>query len=230
MTAHAPLSASGASSVSVHSSVSSSSSMRTLFLNIASQDGLLAVAVDDLIGSIVQLHPRMTDANLVQALASLTADEWPVESLERIACVTGPGGFTSLRVACAFANALSHFQKIPLAGIHLSDLYAARACHPESAEGWWLHSTKRELVFLRGFGRHADACPEPTLVKLEEMDRYIQRGERWMGELIPEHRTLLESRGVTEAELLPLETVLPALLDSVTYEHQSIEPWYGRGW
>lgn len=201
--------------------------MRTLFLNIASQDGLIAVVADDKVASEVCLHHRSTDADLAEAFRVLTADEWPVESLERVACVVGPGGFTSLRVACAFSNALSHFQKIPLAGIHLSDLYAAQVSSPDA---WWVHSTKRDLLFLRGFGAYAETVPEPILMRLEEVNQYVRAEDRWTGELIMEHRAQVDTRGLIQAEIKPLGDVLPAFLDSLAYQHQALEPWYGRGW
>ncbi len=224
--------------------------VRTLFLNIASADGLIACADENEVRASVGIHHCSTDADLVQSFEQvLNQAGWKPEELERVACVVGPGGFTSLRVACAFANALSHFQRVPLAGVQLSEVYGSRSSlarplpgppgHPSPVAGegtgtgvgaWWLHSTKRDLLFLRGYGRYAEMVAEPKLVMLDELDLSLHAEDKWMGELIPEHEAQVKRRGLVPAELQPLEQALPAFLNSLTYAQKPIEPWYGRGW
>ncbi len=89
---------------------------------------------------------------------------WVWKDLTHLACVVGPGGFTSLRVGVSCINALSWSLKIPSAGIHLSDLYAARV---PTNSFLWLHSTKRTELFVRGFGSFSREWPQPTHITLD---------------------------------------------------------------
>lgn len=105
--------------------------MRYLFLDLASHSGLLACVEDQTIKASEPVDHRIGDHELIPLFEkTLDAAGWKAADLTHIACVIGPGGFMSLRVAVAFANTLMHQLKIPIAGIHLSDLYAARAPHP----------------------------------------------------------------------------------------------------
>ncbi len=63
-------------------------------------------------------------APMVQGL--MTAAGVGIAEIERIAVCTGPGSFTGLRVALAFAKGLSLPRKIPLIGISALELHAAR--------------------------------------------------------------------------------------------------------
>ena len=65
-----------------------------------------------------ELMPRM------EALLQVAGCKF--EDLTQVACVIGPGGFMSLRVAVALANTLADQLQIPIAGVHLSEVDAAR--------------------------------------------------------------------------------------------------------
>ncbi|MFA6523784.1 MAG: hypothetical protein WCS85_05460 [Candidatus Peribacteraceae bacterium] len=147
-------------------------------------------------------------------------------AINRIACVIGPGGFTSLRVAVAFGNALSYTLDVPVTGIHLSDLYLAREIPSPKNQIpiVWVHSTKKKELFVREPGK------EPEWLQLEEFLAKISEGVQWMGELIPEHEAEVSKRGGTRAELQTVESILPAFVDALTYEKKTLEPWYGRKW
>jgi hypothetical protein len=101
-------------------------------------------------------------------------------------------------------------------------------------EGIWLHSTKKTHVFMK----RADQA-EPTLLSLEELRGIVESSKSdirnskrlWMGELIPEHRTLITELGYQEAPLLPLSQILPNFVSNLTFTHDyTVLPWYGRGW
>ncbi len=112
-----------------------------------------------------------------------------------------------------------------MAGVHLSDLWHARI-HQE-ADVLWLHSTKKELLFVRGFGALAKDIPEPVLVTFEDVKKDIRDTADFIGELIPEHA---KSLPVTMTEgVKPLTDILPALLETLTYGEPPLLPWYGRG-
>ncbi len=202
--------------------------MRTLFLDLASHDGRIACVADSAVVSLRSVHPKTSDRELAQLYESMLVDAtWTPSAIQRIACVTGPGGFTSLRVAAAFANALSYALGVPSAGIHLSDLKAA--CSLES-DAYWLHSTKKNDLFIRGFGAHASLMQEPQCIELHALNQFVGAGEVWIGELIPEHRAVADQLGLKEGPRKDIADILPSLLLSLTYEKQRIDPWYGRGW
>jgi len=370
--------------------------MRYLFLDLASHSGLLACVEDQTIKASEPVDHRIGDHELIPLFEkTLDAAGWKAADLTHIACVIGPGGFMSLRVAVAFANTLIHQLKIPGAGIHLSDLCAARSfsssgsdeqtsipqplppqeeggcgrgwqksstpadlllyaremrkkpteaeeklweelrhdvlgvrfrrqyvlegaifdfyCpelkfvievdgeihdNPEClradqerderfAEGYhiktirftndevlhdvegvlgsikkhiqkhspslvergeggevktkrigkgflWLHSTKKNELFVRGFGFYASLWPEATHVTVEDFLLHaaeIRESQlRWCGELIPEHEALFKEKKLQPVALCPLAEVLPAFLQKQTFTGKLLEPWYGRSW
>jgi len=201
--------------------------MRTLFLDLASHQGLLAcIEGGRIIGSRPVDH-RIRDDELQPIFEGLLGEvKWGMKDIGRIASVAGPGGFTSLRVAAAFTNALAYALGVPVAGIHLSDLYAARQIpSPKSqSSSLWLHSTKKNEVFVREEGK------EPQWMKLDEFLAELPEGASWMGELIPEHEAEVTKKNAKRAELQSLESILPSFADSLVYEKKTLEPWYGRKW
>lgn len=176
--------------------------------------------------ALQSIDHRIGDGELLPEYdAALRAAGWTEKDLTHIACVMGPGGFTSLRVAVAFANTLAHTLKIPSAGIHLSDLYRART---DEKDFLWLHSTKAKEIFVRGFGVFAKEWSEAIDVKIDAMLEKIAPKTSWAGELLETHRALLEGKNLKAAPLRPLTDVLPLLLNNLPYERSLIKPWYGR--
>ena len=220
--------------------------MKILFLNLASNHGSLAIVGSDKTIAFKAADHRISDADLLPQVEQLLSDAGlTFKDLTQIACVVGPGGFTSLRVAVAFANVLADQLNIPAAGVHLSSLYEARMPSPltplpqagggssqvGSGQKWvWLHSTKSTHVFAKGFGVFAEKWPEPTLVPIEDLAGQLPDGISWAGELIPAHREALSGKKIMELPLKPLDEVLPSYLEGLTYEEKLLLPWYGRGW
>jgi len=70
---------------------------------------------------------RITDSQIVPFVGkAMEQAGWSYKDLTHIACVTGPGGFTSLRTGIAFSNVLIDQLGLAATGIHVSDLYEAR--------------------------------------------------------------------------------------------------------
>jgi tRNA threonylcarbamoyl adenosine modification protein YeaZ len=202
--------------------------MRTFFLDLAGNPGALA-CVDDDVRAFAVADRKISDAHLLPLAEQVLADAgWTWEVVERLACVAGPGGFMSLRVAAAFTNALAWERKIPVASIHLSDLCAARLPATRYPLSAWIHSTKKQEVFARGFGRSAALWPEPTHVRLEDLLAALPDDTPLIGELIPEHAEALAGKGCRLQEMAPIQEVLPAVLADAIYEKSAIQPWYGR--
>jgi tRNA threonylcarbamoyl adenosine modification protein YeaZ len=214
--------------------------MKGLFLNLASHHGLLALSSEKNIITLHKVDHRIGDHEVVPYIEKLLQHaHWTYRDLTHVACVTGPGGFTSLRVGVATANALMWSLKIPLVGIHLSDLYAALTPKPPLPAGrggslLWLHSTKKHELFVRGFGIWAKEFSESECVTINDFLGKITNDQlpmtNWTGELIPEHRTILEKNGFEELPLRPIEEILPQFLSVQNYTQHQIVPWYGRGW
>ncbi|MDD5025935.1 MAG: tRNA (adenosine(37)-N6)-threonylcarbamoyltransferase complex dimerization subunit type 1 TsaB [Candidatus Peribacteraceae bacterium] len=201
--------------------------MRALFLDIASHTGLLACVQDDGVRSIRMIDQRIRDHDLVMlAEESLTEAKWQYRDLTHLACVTGPGGFTSLRVGAAFINTLADQLKIPVAGIHLSDLCAARSAAKD--DFLWLHSTKAQELFVRGFGSFAPLWSAPILLILSDAVRCVPAGAPWVGELLPAQRDALVPLHLQEASMLSLPDILPTFLKCQPFRLKPVQPWYGR--
>lgn len=203
--------------------------MRAVFLDLASHLGLLACVGEKAVIASEPVDHRIGDHELLPLFErTLAAAGWQIDDLTHISCIIGPGGFMSLRVAVAFANTLIHQLKIPGAGIHLSDLTAARL--KESSDFLWLHSTKKHELFVRGFGSFASLWPEAVHVTVEDFLTQVPSKAQWAGELIPEHKMLLKDKVLRPAGLRPLADILPAFLGRQNFTGELLEPWYGRGW
>lgn len=204
--------------------------MRCLFLDLASCQPTVAVVAAAEVLSMRTLERALRDDELAGTVEDLLKEahaRYP--HLTHVACVSGPGGFTSLRVGVTFANVLSDDLGVPLAAVPLVDVYAAR-CEDEDAV--WVHSTKKAEVFIRSV---TDRCitwswPEPTHTTLQEALDGTPEVLRWCGELIPEHRSAFEARGMREAPLVSLRSALPGLVSRAAYTKGQIAPWYGRHW
>lgn len=202
--------------------------MRILFLDLAHHDGSVACVTETETIARRAVDQRLRDDGLVPLIDEvLAAAQWKAEDLTAIGCITGPGGFTSLRVAVATANALAWERKIPVRAVHGSDLWAARLTSPDAL---WFHSTRLDQVFARGFGQHARLWPEAGLQTLDTILKAAPQGSAWMGELIPTHAEKLAPLRLVPAPLKPVEEVLPGLLAHASGSAAPIDPWYGRGY
>jgi len=114
---------------------------------------------------------------------------------------------------------------IPLAGVHLSDVYKAKV---GDSPFLWIHSTKKEELFARTFGN--DTWSEPTHLSIADFAKSVPRELSWTGELIPEHTTLVSSLGMKKAEEKNADQRLPSLFSRLPYKMGLLLPWYGRGY
>lgn len=200
--------------------------MRTLFLDLAHHAGLVACAEDGAIKASKEAGNRINDKDLLPLIEALMKSAgWTYNDLTNIACVTGPGGFTSIRVSVSAVNALAWSLDIPVAAIHGSDLFIARTSEKNVV---WLHSTKREELFVRGFGTNKKLWPEAVHRMKADLDKELPSSFLYMGELIPEHEEWLRAKGGAPINLEPVEDVLPTVLSTLPFEHGQLEPWYGR--
>jgi tRNA A37 threonylcarbamoyladenosine modification protein TsaB len=208
--------------------------MRILFLDLAShssspaEGASIACATDIETAAIKFVDHRIGDDGLMPMLDEVLAEAaWTEKDLTNIACIVGPGGFTSLRMAVTLANTYGDQLRIPIAGIHLSDLYKHRSVNEDFI---WMHATKKTHLFVRGFGSYASLWNEPTLLSIEELVRIYPEGAPYAGELLIEHKEALAQKKPIESALLSIADTLPMMLKDLGYTQQILEPWYGRGW
>ncbi|MBU0766297.1 tRNA (adenosine(37)-N6)-threonylcarbamoyltransferase complex dimerization subunit type 1 TsaB [Patescibacteria group bacterium] len=197
--------------------------MNCLFIDIASHDGFIALASEREVIVSREVTTRIRDHELVPLVEELLDEAgWKYEDLTNIACVIGPGGFTSLRVAVSFANTLIDQLGIEGVGVHLSEILGCRV-RDRVRDTYWVHATKRDSLFVKG-----GEWTEPTLVTLEEFSEKVPRGAEWMGELLDEQIKALDSKQLKKAEIEPITQILPQLISQQRFESKPLEPWYGR--
>lgn len=211
--------------------------MYCLFFNIASHHKSLALVQGDEILTIHETDERVSEQDIVSLGEQLLTEAGiDYADLNRLACVVGPGGFTSLRIAVSYANTLIHQLQLEATGIHLSDFLHAQV---EQEDHLWLHATKRTAVFVRGFGKYAELWPEPILLTLDELLDQIPEGAFWCGELLEDQLEQLRNsvagirlpgRQTGYSELKDMQKILPAFLQNQNYTPELLSPWYGRGW
>jgi len=219
--------------------------MKAIFLNFASNnsspeaEACFALVTEEKTVAYNPVDHRIGDSGLMPLLEeTLQKAGWTYKDLTHIACIVGPGGFTSLRMAASLANVIADQLKIPATGIHLSDLYYARSKNPNNQSPItnnpfiWFHSTKKTDVFVRTFGIEESPWEEPTLVPVADLAAHSSQlaASSWSGELIPDHRIIIDSFSLQPATLQPVADILPAFLASQTYGTGLLQPWYGRGW
>ncbi len=203
----------------------------TLFIDLCSHRKIVACVDEKETLALEEISDHTDEANLIPTIKRiLQSEKFSLQDLARIAAITGPGGFMSQRVALSLANALAWALKIPIAGIHLSDLWAARIPKPSSLSPnpfLWLHSTQKKSLFIRGFGALEKKWPDATLISVDDAGSGIPKNTLLIGELIPEHQELLLLKQMPNPE--PVENVLPMLCEKQTYGDPPVLPWYGRG-
>lgn len=208
-----------------------SSDALTLVLDLASQQAWVGV-VHHQHATLHTLADRTDETSILPAIqttltaAGINAPN-PLRHIERIVLLTGPGGFMSLRMGAAIVNTLAWGLPCPIAGLHLSDLWAARI--PPQSTVVWLHSTKRDALFVRGCGAWRERWPDPVLTSMDALlvARDAMKGASYVGDLLPAHRDMVQLPDASFS-CKSIEDVLPDITQRLSYGKGPIEPWYGR--
>ena len=141
--------------------------MRVLVLDAAGTGALAAVIAD---GRLLA-ERRLTAAQGVPATLPLLAQEaltdagLAVRHLDLIAAVVGPGSFTGIRAALAFAHGLALASGVALVGVTVGEALATGRAEPSRAL-WVASDSRRDRVFLERGGKAEvaalDALPLPS--------------------------------------------------------------------
>lgn len=175
------------------------------------------------------LEAKATEEEVMNALHDLLEKNTAggKVQLTRIATITGPGGFMSLRVGLSIANTYAWHQKIPIGGVRLDEVWKQRI-QDKASTIFWIHSTKKELFFIQRLSEAIKA--EPEIVSLTQLQELLQKEESptYVGELLPEQLQVLPSLRFAK-NIDSLESVLPSLVSTISYKNDLLLPWYGRG-
>jgi len=112
-----------------------------LYINTALSD-LIVLALADKKGKILKLKkikaPYQQSEKLLTEIEKLT----DVKKISGIIVVLGPGGFTSLRIGVASANALAFSLQIPIVGVEYSN---------SQSDEWIITSGAKKLAKIKQF-------------------------------------------------------------------------------
>lgn len=126
--------------------------MRILAIETTAFTGSLALLEGDRIVAEARLPAEMRSAqSLAPAIAAILSDHaWPVESLQLIAVVQGPGSFTGLRIGVTTAKTLAYAIDCEVLGIDTLDVLAAQAA-PTAGRIYPVVDAQRGQLFAATF-------------------------------------------------------------------------------
>lgn len=92
--------------------------------------------------------------------------------IQRIVVCTGPGSFTGLRVALAFARSFALPRKIPVIGVSALHAFAVQGDPDQSKKIVSLLNVKRGEICWAGYDKGTEIIP-PTTLPIEELKTVI---------------------------------------------------------
>ncbi len=165
--------------------------MLVLALDASTYAGSVALIRDGMIvgQSVVAMRGEQEERLMPAVAALFSGPGIHVDQLNAIACGTGPGSFTSLRIAASIAKGLCAAREIPLL-VAQSTLLVVSAAEPKLSAG-------RYVVALDAM-RGDFFCQDVEV----ESDGSIRPGEAWRTTraLLEEHASLLGAQIVGPAE------------------------------
>ena len=212
---------------------------RMLVLN-AAEGRLQWLAVEDEICVCAQewIAPSQGTEMLTPLLAeTLRRLDLTPADFGRIACVTGPGSFTGLRLALATAAGLRRATGAVLGGINYLQALAAGVSEKPGTRVRVLTYARRNLVHRQDF-RLAEALPEPlnepATVSLEQAT--AQTADLVLGSGLDRNREFFQARFAPAGRVRllsplwsrPSPAALLAVALAARWQEQDLEPLYLR--
>jgi tRNA threonylcarbamoyl adenosine modification protein YeaZ len=223
--------------------ISSGSSVETVLALNAAEDRLQAVLGKggDLLCSREVRAPSRGITLLPRAVQQCLEEAGlGVRDLDGIACVRGPGAFTGLRIALAYAFGLARSRGLLLCGLDYLPLVAELPARTVPGELWVLTRARINTVYLQGFafdpqcGVHA--VSDPAALFLGRAVRVLESRDAppyLVGSGLRENRNYL-AECLPRARFLdriwdkPCPDTLFAAANQGTYTRDPIEPSYMR--
>lgn len=197
--------------------------MLLLTINTASRNHeLLLVRDTELLAHDSWLSQRDEATTLLPRIEQLLLDQKSqLSDLTHLLVITGPGGFTSLRVGITLANALTYSLKLQTAGLTLFEWWKNKLGRTE--DYLLVSSAGGETVFVGGYD---DQC---SLVSVDDVREKISNSPIALkGELMEKHLSHFPTW--QDPKMHELKPDLGGLLEAVQFEKDSgVEAWYGRG-
>lgn len=107
------------------------------------------------------------------------------DSVSGVFALTGPGGFTSLRIGLSIANAFAHELKIPIRGLRTDQWGAFR-----TDQDWfyYLQSMNQDEIYAIGKGIHDGIFEDKPIFKFQHFLFAMDYGCPWVGSLTELHQ------------------------------------------
>jgi tRNA A37 threonylcarbamoyladenosine modification protein TsaB len=193
--------------------------MLTLIFNAS--DETIILLDNEYFEEVAIPHAPNTDELLITAIEKLLRKHYKTyQDINQLLCINGPGGFTTLRIFVSACNALSYSLGVPQAAI---GAYQWHLAHSKESEAFWLHSTKRDQLFIA-----ADSNQEPQLINVQDLPSLIKGKSTVIGDLIKEHKTIIKDTGLQHITVKVDPNTIRAIVKQSTFKQGLIEPWYGR--
>jgi len=203
-----------------------------LFINTATTNNELFLINSEKIIARKNWQSRRDESDKLLANIKLILSENKMNfgDLSKLVIVTGPGGFTSVRVGVTVANALSYALSIPILGIKLFD-YWQIIKSGDVVDYLLVHSATRKDVFVEGVGEWKNVFPEFKIYDFKNFVEKIQSLNKmnvnYLGELMPDHAQVVAT--INSHYLTVNFTNLVSYLAMQNFElGKIIEPFYGR--
>jgi tRNA threonylcarbamoyl adenosine modification protein YeaZ len=182
--------------------------MNTLLINTASRSPGIALYAADKIVAEASWEGRHDESDrLLPALQTLLKDKgFTKEQVHRLACVVGPGGFTSVRIGVSAVNAWAYAACLEVAEVTLFDLYPT--------DLWTFVVANKSEAWVR----IPDA--DPLFVALADLD--LPDSFTFCGELSDDWIGILTAAG---GEFFEDSMALPDV-SHLIFEEQNATPWY----
>ncbi|MBI5411855.1 tRNA (adenosine(37)-N6)-threonylcarbamoyltransferase complex dimerization subunit type 1 TsaB [Candidatus Peregrinibacteria bacterium] len=139
--------------------------------------------------------------------------------LTGVAAITGPGGFTSLRIGLTVANTFAHEFKIPIVGFHGDEWFAART---DETDFLYLQSMNREEIYTKGFGKSKNIAGILKFLDLPKTPTLF------LGNLSALHKNRLPKNSTEIKKIKSPDGTWTALCQNFQKTNDLLLPFYGK--
>lgn len=202
--------------------------MLTLIINTASRQHELILCTETEILSHTPWTGKRDEAKtlLPKIEEILQKHSKTLKDLTHLVAVSGPGGFSSLRVGISIANALIYSLKLRSASIKLFDWWKKKLADKNNY--LLVSSASGNSVFIEGMGKFEEHAASCRFTKVEELHKNIfDKQTPIYGELMEKH---IEKFPHIKKENLSEKTInIPEIMKKMEWKKEGIiEPYYGR--